>query len=113
MSVGRAIIALGPGRKLTDCHDRLFPTYCVENVGRQRFQELSDVQPFHDRSIGAVNRQDFCPQLNVTEFFNTIDPKQTKSAVILLMQDQYRIKSHWLIENPFPGSGAVSGKVTV
>ena len=78
---GRASIKYCRSDKFSDCHDRQHPTYCVENVGRQRFQELSDVHPFHDRSIGAVlvspDRQDFCPQLNVTEFFNTIDPFRT------------------------------------
>jgi hypothetical protein len=61
--------------------DRQHPTYCVEKVERQRFQKVSDVQLFHDRSTVAVlvslGRQDFCPEANVAEFFNTIDPKRT------------------------------------
>ena len=52
------------------------PVYCVEEVERQQFREVSDFQAVGDRSIAAVlaslGWQDFYLNVNVPAFFNTI-----------------------------------------
>jgi hypothetical protein len=60
----------------TDVQVRQQSANSVEKVERQQFRVASDVQPLHDRSIAAVlvspGRKNFCPRVNVVEFFNRI-----------------------------------------
>jgi hypothetical protein len=68
-------------RSIADLPRRQFSTYCVEKVERQHFGEASDVQQLHDRVIATVlvslGCQDFCPEVNIAEFFNTIDLRRS------------------------------------
>ena len=69
--------------------------YCIEEVERQQFLEVSDLQAVADRSTAAVlaslGWQDFYRNVNVPAFFNTIGrllslagsaPKQTWDALV-------------------------------
>ena len=57
------------------------PAYCVEEVERQQFREVSDIQAVGDRSTAAVlaslGWQNFYLNVNVPAFFNTIGQKRT------------------------------------
>ena len=60
--------------------------YCVENVERQPFRDVSNRQAVGDRSIAAVlaspGWQEFYLQVKTPAFFNTIAPKQTFSLTL-------------------------------
>ena len=60
--------------------------YCVENVERQPFRDISDLQTVDDRSIAAVlasrGWQDFYLNIIVPAFFNTIGRKQTYKGMV-------------------------------
>ncbi len=55
--------------------------YCVEEVERQQFREVSDHQALGDRSMAAslasLGWQDFYLNVNVPVFFNTIGRKRS------------------------------------
>ena len=55
--------------------------YCVEEVERQQFREVSDLQAVFDRSIAAVlaslGWQNFYLNINVPAFFNTTGQKRS------------------------------------
>ena len=59
----------------------LLMAYSVENVERQPFWDISDLQAVGDRSIAAVlasrGLQGFYLNINVPAFFNTIGRKRT------------------------------------